>query len=323
MKKYINLFLSILITVLILGFLFTKANPFEAIDIVKNARIDYFLYGLAAYILLLIVKALRFKILLHEVKFTSLLPITFFYNFANNTLPMKLGELSFPYLIKKTAKRNFAHGFSSLIISRIFDFFTILITFVVAIIVSTSLPANYDLKFLMPILVAIILLIIVLIGILIFDNRLLLLFLKWLEKIPVWNSPRLIKFREFVSSLISSFSEFKSKRKILLVFLTSLISLVLAITSTIFFVYSLGYLLPVNILIITICFSMASSVIPISGIAGLGTIEGFWVLILTYLGYNSKDAIILAFSLHLMQIAIGAVLGLVGWVFVLKHFRKK
>ena len=53
--------------------------------------------------------------------------------------------------------------------------------------------------------------------------------------------------------------------------------------------------------------------IPIQGIAGLGTVEAWWSLLLSSVGVPVPEAVALSFFLHGFFLVFGALFGIVSW----------
>lgn len=78
------------------------------------------------YVVLNIFRALRFNFFLGgKVGFSGFLRIIFIYNFWNQILPFRSGELSYFYFVKKSEKVSLPESVASLVLARIFDLFVI------------------------------------------------------------------------------------------------------------------------------------------------------------------------------------------------------
>jgi len=68
-------------------------------------------------------------------------------------------------------------------------------------------------------------------------------------------------------------------------------------------------------------FILLIAVLPIQGVAGLGTFEGAWSIALIYFGIAGKDAISASFVLHTLQLAYLIVIGLAGLMMRQKNLK--
>ena len=125
-----------------------------------------------------------------------------------------------------------------------------------------------------------------------------------------------------LNKFLVSFKAYKSKKILLKTFVLSFLTYVSGVIFTYYIVLALNYAIPLNILLITITFSILSSILPINSVAGFGTVEGVWALILGYFGYTLESAILLSFSLHIIQLIFSGALGLLGWLLLpTKHHK--
>jgi uncharacterized protein (TIRG00374 family) len=129
-----------------------------------------------------------------------------------------------------------------------------------------------------------------------------------------WNKEISEKIKNKINALLISFKEFKSKKLIFLTLVFSILIYLSAVISTFLVMLSLGYNLPITVLIITLSFSILSSLLPINAFAGLGTIESIWVIVLSYFNYSIETAILLSFSVHIIQLTFSSIFGFFGWL---------
>jgi uncharacterized protein (TIRG00374 family) len=123
-----------------------------------------------------------------------------------------------------------------------------------------------------------------------------------------------IKITKYSEELMKAFAEIKSKKIIFIVFMSSMMISILSMAFTYFLVLALGYNLPLHVLIIVTTASILTTILPIYGIGGFGTVEGAWTIMMAYFNYPVGMAIILSFSTHILQLLMSALLGLAGWL---------
>lgn len=309
MKKILKYLFSITISVLLLYFLLSKINLQEIIKVFSQTNIFYLIIGGVLYLLMMIFRSLRFRTLLNnKLKATELLPIVLFQSFLSNILPFRVGELSYVILLKKK-KYNISKGLSSLLIARIFDFGVLISILIISILLSKNLPSKDIFNNMIPILfIALSIIVIAIICMIFLHDFILKIMQNLLKKLP--KIKLLDKFNEF----IISFKNYKSKRMLLKTLYYAIVIYFFGIISNYYFIKSLGFELPLNILIITITFSVLSSVLPINGFASLGTMEGIWVIILGYFNYGVQTAILISFSLHIILLLFSVLFGVIGWM---------
>ena len=125
-----RLILSILITVGIIFVLFLQISLKDLYALLRTVDPLWVASGSISYLLAILFRALRFKWLTYSkrVHFSDLFRITAFYHLSLMVLPSKLGELSYPYFLNKISGMNVTEGLASLIVSRVYDFFIVLMT---------------------------------------------------------------------------------------------------------------------------------------------------------------------------------------------------
>ena len=129
-----RIILPILVTATIFFVLLPQISLKNLYTLLTTADPIWAALGATGYILALLFRALRFKWLIHskDVPLSELFRITVFHNLSIMVLPSKLGELSYPYFLNKLSGRSMTEGLASLIASRVYDFFTVLIIFLSA-----------------------------------------------------------------------------------------------------------------------------------------------------------------------------------------------
>ena len=141
MKKKINIVLSTVITFVLLYFLLSAIKLGDVVKVLKNTNIFYLSIGFLFYTLMGVVRTFRFKLLLkNKLSFFEILPITFIHSLLNSILPVRTGEFSYVYMLKKNNKQSVSRGLSSLIVARVFDFIILIAIMILFVIISKDLP---------------------------------------------------------------------------------------------------------------------------------------------------------------------------------------
>ena len=309
MKKKINIIISTVITIILLYFLLSQIKINNVIQIFQNSNFYYLALGFFFYILMGIVRTFRFKLLLkNKLSFFDILPITYVHSLLNSILPVRTGEFSYVYMLKKNNKQSVSRGLSSLIIARVFDFIILISIMILLVVISKDLQNKEIFDGLIPYLVMLLVLIILGLFSLIFLHDFSLNIAKKITKfLPLIFADPLHKF-------IKSFKMYKSVSTLLITLVYALLIYFCGMIANYYFVIAIGYYLPLNILIIASTFSILSTVLPINGLGSFGTMEGVWVLILGYFAYSVNDSVLLSLSLHIILLLSSSVLGLVSWI---------
>ncbi|MBI4825439.1 MAG: flippase-like domain-containing protein [Nitrospirae bacterium] len=146
-KKYIHLFISLVIIVLSLAYAFQGVKFSMLLEELSKAN---YLYLIPAVILIMITylfRAMRWHYLLRPVKEVPVKNILspLFVGFMANMLPARAGELIRAYLLGKREDISFSTAFATIFVERLFDMSMVLlmlfsITFFYADVLSLSSP---------------------------------------------------------------------------------------------------------------------------------------------------------------------------------------
>ncbi len=135
-KKKLSLLLGIPVSILFLYLAVQKIDIHETFSLLKTANLLFiFLAALATFIDLSL-RAVRWKYLLDPIKkckFIDLMSMVFIGFFANNTLPMRAGEIVRIVFVSEKENIPKTGAATTLALERLFDVFTILILVVITL----------------------------------------------------------------------------------------------------------------------------------------------------------------------------------------------
>ena len=279
-SKYIKLFELIISVLVSLGFvyIFYKIIGFEKFfKFLKEISIINLLLAFSIYTLSYITRAYRWKITLTIKDFKKLFKLTVYNTVFNIFLPFRTGEISFFYMLKKE-NIPFNQSAISFITVRIFDALSLAVVFAVSLLIYKDY-----------IIYGIILLVL---------------------------SPSLFYIIKFLTGFIKM-EKLKDFHKEVLSLKNILILYLLSLTTYIFKFSSFYFVLPknINISFLENFFASASAdlttILPIHGIAGVGTYEAGYVGILIFLGVDKETAILSSVFVHLFILLSSAILSLI------------
>src|SRR3989344_5318874 len=142
-NKLIKTFASLIISVILVYFLFKLVDPKDIYNTIINSNYYFILLALITYILVYIFRSLRFQILLKgDLMIKDLFPIVSIHNFFSMLLPFKTGELSYSFLLKKKSNISFKKSISNLLMARITDLFGIAVLFFISLSIFYILYRN-------------------------------------------------------------------------------------------------------------------------------------------------------------------------------------
>ncbi|WP_457624980.1 lysylphosphatidylglycerol synthase transmembrane domain-containing protein [Persephonella sp.] len=229
-------------------------------------------------------RAFRWKLVLSIKEFKKLFKITAFNTVFNIFLPFRTGELSFFYMLKKE-NIPFSESAISFFSVRVFDAISLFAVF------GFSFFLFYDKPFLA-------FLTLMLMPFSFFLLKAILSFLKY-EKIKEFHTTKLTPKNITILYLLSVFTFFLKFTAFYLVLPEGVnLSFVQA-----FFASSAGDL---------------TTILPIHGIAGIGTYEGGYAGILILFGVDKENALLASVFVHLFMLLGAAVIAAFSYVFLRK-----
>ncbi len=311
-----RLILSILITVGIILFLLLQISLKDLYHLLRTLDLFWAALGSIAYLLATLLRALRFKWLLYSkvIPFLDLFRITAFYHLSLMVLPSKLGELSLPYFLNKISGLNATEGLASLIVSRVYDLFIILmILLAVSIGVQGPFRLNTPLAFFLVIFLA---------GLFIFGLSYVSGFLKYfsglLRRISNWTGPKNARFILWIQKKMDETAEdfyaIKSRKTYFPVSLTSLASWAMVFCTFYAYMKSFGVDIPLAKMLFGSTVGVVANALPISGIGNWGTLEAGWAVGFLMVGLSREKAIATGFGVHIIILIVCATISFFCWV---------
>ena len=302
-KKLLKLVIAVIITLASLWLLFQQISPSDILNTMQQIPLSLILIGFLLFTASLWVRAWRFQVLFQNaLAFRPLFAVTCMHNILISLLPFRIGELSFPYLLKR--RLTFTRALAVLAVGRIFDLIAMCVYFLIGLwVLLTVLPQDvraagkYAIWFTIAVLVALYVVLVHLKPFLakrrgrhgMVTNRILA------ELHAVLDGIAVLKERGVLSQVIFSSALFWG-----LQFAWSWVVFRSMLHAS-FWGIVVGTTLPI-----------VSTAIPIQGIAALGTFEVVWTLVFIALGVEKSVAIATGFAFHILSIVYAAVLGLWG-----------
>ncbi len=293
---------SFLISLLILAafvyFLFDYHVFSHLRRLVEKLYVPFLIVSLCCYASTYVLRALRFTVFFPRIKTLDLCAVLTVHTFFNNLLPFRSGEASFPIILRKVFSVDPIISSASLVVVRLFDLLSLSAIFTL----SFFFISLKEKKFL---------------GIAVFLSLLVVItafvILKLLEKLKSRFS--------FASTLFFFLSEFKSFRKIKLVFVYSLLNWILKFTSFFFILKAgnLNFSYFQTVFIAT--FGEITTVLPVHSLGGFGTYEAGLVGGFAILGFKGSYALTVAFYFHLLLFVMSGILAFIGWIYLSRSLK--
>lgn len=312
-KKIRSKIIAILVTIFMILVLFSQVNIKDILYIIITIKPEYLIIGFLVYSLSYVFRAVRFYFLLNrEVGVRDLFRIMCIHNLINSILPMRTGELSYIYLLKKHHDRSTEEGAATLIEARIFDMIAVSMLFFLSAAISRQLPTPIiGAMWAIALLAAFLLALMVLMpksNIFVGALRTAAVIMN-LDKKPLFYL--LVEKMDNIAKIFACMNWDKF-------FWCILISVGCWISS-----YSVMYILvaamgidfPFGTVLLASTFSLLTTILPIQGLGGFGTIEGGWTIGFMLFGISRELAISSGFSMHIIIILYYLILGAIGFVY--------
>ena len=306
---------SIFIAIVLVWFLLSKIEVGAIVITLKNMPPHLILLGLFFYALSYLFRAFRFKMLLQgDVSVVRLYNIVAIHNMWLNLLPLRAGELSYLYLLKKKGGAvSYLTGVPSLVLARVFDLLSIFLLFLISFVGLGQLPDL--LNQLAILMIVMVLTALVIMALLLWKKE------RFLGQIKYYILKYKMERIAFVNKMLGKSSEilegFKSVQDyivIMKIFIYSLLSWLAINAYNFVIIRALNIDFNVwQILFITIFFIFLS-LLPVNGYAGFGTFESVFVVISSSFGVMPDVAIGAAFAAHIVSICIFVLIGLISFL---------
>lgn len=327
--------ISIIIGVLIVWILLSKIDPRDIPRVISKIPLQNLVIAFMLYAIAVFLRALRFKVILRTyISMKHLLPIVSLYVFFANILPMRSGELSYVYLLKKHANTPGTKGFAALLVSGFADFLVIIMTTIVIgwhfrdilaefFAGSTSalkqrigvlgqlLRDNITLLIISVVFLTLVIAVLIFIRVK-FRNLKLQKQDRHLSRIPGF----MINFLNLAYSKIREVGHelgfISFDIKLLIIIVCSILIISFRFIPQWYLAKSMGIGIGIWEISFALLFGVLFSLVPIHGLAGFGTIEAPWVLALIILNVPQDEAIASGFGLHIITIIYCMIIGLYG-----------
>ena len=322
--RYLPWLASLAVSAALLGYLFSQIDRDELVAAARGLHRGYLLAFMLVGLAGVLARAVRFRLLLGgSVRLRDLVAVTFARNLFIDLLPVRLGELSYVYLLTRRIGRTVEDAFSSLLLATLFDVAAIAPLLVLALVVvgasASSLPTG------LLVALAVGLALGAAAGIRLAEPVIDRLATALVRRAPsslgrragealarLGGALRAMRLRGgfvavFAVSIVVRLTKFGAYY---FVFLAVMSSRGFTQESTGFFRIFLG-----------VASAELAAMLPVHGIAGFGTFEAAWALGFTQLGFTLQDAVISGFLAHIISQLVEYTLGGVALVWLMRPGR--
>lgn len=322
-KRYI---VALAVSILLLALLFTYADIDlrEVVTLILETDplaliVCFVLVGIGYYL-----RAIRFALLLQTpIDTTTLLHTVSIQNLLVNTTPARVGDFSLLYLLKKKRNVSAAESASALVVARVLDFTAIMAYFIAALFFLPALPDVIEAA--IPLITAFIIALNLALLILVFQGKHAVAKLTSMLSSLGYADQKLVAFiLDKASTVADGVAQLRSKRLAAYLFILSLTQWASIHATSYLLITGMGFAIPLSIIIVAATFSMFSAFLPIQGLAGFGTMEGVWALVLIPFGIGKDDAMLSGLNFHIIYLVYLLIYGALSmWQLSLKRLPKQ
>jgi len=310
-KKVLRYLLALIITVSILYVLLQHVSIDEIVNVILRIPIRYLILGFLIYTTNIVFRVFRFMVLLDgRLGLVELFQIVNISTLANNIFPLRTGELSYIYLVKKTGNVRLSQTIASLIIARLFDFIAICLIFLFCVLLMRDIPQLF-LSVLYIVGLFVFLFLCVLALFFVYKKILIKALWRVIEKAGLSRFKYINLFMSKLEELLHAFSVIKTS-KIVLVLFFSIMSFILSCLLGALLLFASGYSFPLLNISLGVIILKLTTILPINGIAGFGSSEGIWTLVFIPMGMDKESAIITGFVIHIVNLVYISILGILA-----------
>lgn len=268
----------------------------------------WLLIAFVIFILNYVLRTIRFRRLIYSkrVPFLPLLSVTNLYGMYNYLLPAKSGEVTYPLLLKRRLAIPLTESVISLLVARFFDFVTIALFLPAVLIAFWKQMPDW-----------------LLVASLIFSIGMYLItgasrwFLRRMQSRDPSSTKDAIpssRWRQVFHNLLASLWQI-DKQGDYWQFLLVTISIWFCVYANFFFILlSLGYQVNFFQMVIVSIIMVPMTLLPVQGVANLGTHEIGWVVAFQIFGYSEQFALNVAVSSHMLLLLFVFILGAIGFL---------
>jgi uncharacterized protein (TIRG00374 family) len=311
------------ITILLISFLLHFSDPQTIFQLVLNSDPADLIAAFGFYICVYLIRTFRFKQfpLLNQISTWDLIPIVSLHGFMNLIFPMRSGELSLVYLLRKFHKTEIGSGMGILLLVRLFDLIALALCLSAGLVLvgSGGNKATGPWLVVVPVLLGVMITVISLTAgrwwrtlvrlLSLFCERTRIRDKSWCKVFFVW--------MDEIGLVLES-----SKR---LTFSVRL--LVTSLASWLFLFFSVWLLLQaVGItrfsypeVVIGSTGAAITSALPVNAIGNFGTLQVGWTVGFSALGMSADEGIASGFAIHIFILIFSSILALTSYLFLTKE----
>ena len=324
-KNVIRMISAIVVSLTLLFVLYSQIDIDDILFTIGLIDPYYLLIAFMLYVGNYFFRSLRFYLLLEKkISLKDLFTVVCVHNMTNNIFPARTGELSYIYLLKKIHYKKIEEGIASLLIARFLDFVSIMVLFLMAThTIGSFTPATMHLIWIITFfMLSLIMLFVMFVY---FGKKVPQLFRVIAIRLKLDNIDLISLLLDKTDGTIEKLQLLKNYEK------THLLKLIMVSLTIWLLMYSFNFLIVramninLNFLLVVFATSFAifTTVLPIQGIGGFGTLESGWVIGFITVGLSKDIAISSGLIYHTIILIYFLLLGIWGTMAIKKRLRNE
>ncbi|MDP3980838.1 MAG: lysylphosphatidylglycerol synthase transmembrane domain-containing protein [Chlamydiota bacterium] len=317
MNKKSNLLRGFVLTLFGLAiavFLLRQIDPRTFLQLIREIKPVWLILAFLMYLFTYYLRAIRWKLMLlsKRVHLGSLFYITSAHTMLMHLMPVRSGELSYIYFLKKHLAINSKESFATLFLARILDLACLGGFFVMSLFMLWHQIHAPVLRMMMITVIFLPLLITALFSA---SSRTGIAKIKSvLEKWGLLRFHIVLRIIEWLTEFGHTFDMLKKSGRLIYYVCLSILIWGIKFLSFFYILRSFGFPDGISLwaTVFGTTFTEVTAILPIHGLAGLGTIEGGWTVGFLLLGLPKDFVIASGFSFHLILLLFASVLGCIG-----------
>ena len=311
LRHRLGIFASALVGVGLIVVLLSFIDPRTIIMLCSQLDPRWGLAGALCYGATYLFRAARFQVLLAERRTAigRMYSVACVHGMLNHLLPMRFGEVSYLYLVRRAFGVSLGEAAVSLLVARLFDYMVVSTIFMIAAVrVLPELPGGVG----WYLVGAAALAALAVLG--------LILAVRLSHRLQTWGARIRQERRRGVLSWVGqkldevarAFDSASRARVYMRVLGLSVLVWGGVFGTFYCLLRGLGFGVSPWLAIVGGTFAVLTSVLPLSGVGSFGTLEAGWTAGFLLIGFEREQAIASGFAVHLLLFAMVILLGLVG-----------
>lgn len=312
MRRACSIFIGFVFPAILITYIVLKISPPKILAALSKVDVMWLGLGLLIYFINYVFRAMRFASLVHsqKVSFHDMLKVGCFHSFYNYMLPLRAGEFSYVYYLNRITRTPVMEGLSTLLVSRVMDFISVLLFFPVVLFFLRGQLSDEFTRTIAIFAGGIVVLVVLLFFFVVRGRNMVHVLDRLMEKIGLFRCRPWQTVRRKLVEFHQSFAAIHTKRMYLQLLPISLL-IWLSVYGT-FYMVILALHVQINFwqVVLLMIMMVPTRLLPLQGVGDLGSHEIGWVIAFRIFGFAEEEALLVAFNSHIIIFVYVLILGL-------------